>query len=151
MKRLNSKGLTLVELTIAIALFTILSSFLLFDITNQKTFADFESTQDLIFVTVKEAQNLAMATRTESYGVHFETDRFVLFQGSTYNPGDASNLVTALGSNLTIDSITLPSGDIIFSPLIGEAVSQGSFVLKDTGGSETKTFTINQFGAIDVN
>ena len=151
MKRLNSKGLTLVELTVAIALFTILSSFLLFDITSQKTFADFESTEDLIFVTVKEAQNLAMATRTESYGVRFETDRFVLFQGSTYNPGDASNLVTALGSNLTIDSITLPSGDIIFSPLIGEAVSQGSFVLKDTGGSETKTFTINQFGAIDVN
>ena len=149
MKRLNSKGLTLVELTIAIALFTILSSFLLFDITNQKTFADFESTQDLIFVTVKEAQNLAMATRTESYGVHFETDRYVLFQGSTYNPADPSNLETTLDSNLTISSVTLPSGNIIFFPLIGEAGSPGSFVLKDAAGA--KTFTINQFGAINVN
>src|SRR3989344_4393922 len=118
MKRLNSKGLTLVELTIAIALFTILSSFLLFDITSQKTFADIESTEDLIFVTVKEAQNLAMAGGTESYGVHFETDRYVLFQGSTYNPADPSNLETALDPNLTISSVTLPSGDIIFCPFI---------------------------------
>ena len=152
-------GFTLIEILLVISLFAITSSLLLVNITRPKGIADLQSTEDLIYATVKEAQSLAMAGSTGDYGVHFELDRFTLFEGSTYSPGDPNNLETTLNTNLTIESISLPSGggnDVVFSQISGEVQDLslggfGSFLLKESNTSETKTFTLTSLGALDVN
>lgn len=160
MKRYTCSGFTLVELIIVISLFSIIFAFIFINFARPKVFADIKSSEDLVFVTIKEAQNLSMSGATGGtgaghFGVHFEQDKFVLFEGSTYNPADSSNLVTLLSPNLSIESITLQSGNIIFSRLSGEVSGinpgQDSFVLRETNSGETRTFTTNRFGVVDVN
>ncbi len=148
MKSGASKGFTLVELMVAVALFSIISTLLLVNLSRPKAFADISSSENLIYVTLKEAQNLA-ASGQETSGVHFDRGKFVLFDGSSYNPSSSTNLVTTLDPSLSIESINAPGGNVLFSRLSGET-SGGSFILKSASG-ETKTFTINRFGAVNVN
>lgn len=158
-KSQKSNGFTLIEILLVISLFAITSVILLVNITRPKGIADIQSTENLIYATVKEAQTLAMAGSTGDYGVHFEQDRFVLFEGSTYSPGDTNNLETTLNTNLTIELISLPSGgggDVVFSQISGEVQGlslgeSGSFVLRESNTSVTKAFTITSLGAVDVN
>jgi prepilin-type N-terminal cleavage/methylation domain-containing protein len=155
-KEHKSNGFTLIEILLTISLFTIATTLLLVNITRPKGIADIQSTENLIYAGIKEAQSQAMAGPTGSYGVHFEQDRFTLFEGSTYSPGDPNNLETTLNTNLTIESISFPGGDLVFTQISGEV--QGlllgqsrSFKLKESNTSETKTFTITSLGAVDVN
>jgi prepilin-type N-terminal cleavage/methylation domain-containing protein len=153
----NSNGFTLTETLITIGLFSIIFAIVFVSLVQPKASADINSAEDLIYVTVKEAQNLAMKGPASSFGVHFEQNKFVFFQGATYTPGDSSNLETILEPNLSIESISLPTGtSIIFSQLSGEVQglslgTSGSFVLRETNTNETKTFTITSLGAVDVN
>ena len=153
----NSNGFTFTEILITIGLFSIIFAIIFVSMVRPKAYASLESTEDLIYITVKEAQNLAMKGPASSFGVHFEQNKFVLFQSTTYNSGDSNNLETTLEPNLSIESISLPTNtDIIFSQLSGEVQglslgTSGSFVLRETNTNETRTFTITSLGAIDVN
>ncbi len=157
-KTSNRNGFTLTEILITIALFSIIFAIVFVGMARPKAYADIESTENLIYITVKEAQNLAMKGPASSFGVHFEQNKFVIFQGATYTLGDPSNLETTLDPNLLIESISLPTlnTDIIFSQLSGEVQeltlgASGSFVLRETNTNETRTFTITSLGAVDVN
>lgn len=155
-KSQKSNGFTLIEILLAISLFAIASVILLVNITRPKGIADIQSTENLIYATAKEAQSLAMAGPAGDYGVHFEQDRFILFEGSTYSPGNSNNLETTLNTNLTIESISLPGGsNIVFSQISGEVQGlslgqSGSFELKESNTSEKRIFTITSLGAVDV-
>jgi len=156
-KTQKSNGFTLIEILLVISLFAIASSILLLNITRPKGIADIQSTENLIYATIKEAQSLAMAGPTGGYGVHFEQDRFILFEGATYSSGNSNNLETTLNTNLTIESISLPGGnDIVFSQISGEVQGlslgqSGSFLLRESNTSVTKAFTVTSLGAVDVN
>lgn len=155
-KFFNSDGFTFVEIIITIGLFSIIFALITVSMVRPKATADIKSAEDQIYITLKEAQNLAMKGPLDRFGVHFEQNKFVLFQGSTYNPGDSSNLETTLDSNLSIESISSPSGaNIIFSQLSGEVQGlsldeSASFVLRESNTNETRNFTITSLGAVDV-
>ena len=150
-------GFTLIEILLAIALFTIATVILLVNITRPKGVADLQSTVDLIYATTKKTQGLSLAGPSGDYGVHFEQDRFVLFEGTIYSASDTNNLETTLNTNLTIESISLPAGgaDIVFSQISGEVQGlslgqSGSFVLRESNTGESKVLTITSVGAVDV-
>jgi len=90
-----------------------------------------------------------------TFGVYFEQDKYVLFRGAVYNPVDSFNLETPLKPNLSFSQINLPNQNVIFSRLSGEVQgfisTQNSFTLLEKNTSETRVFTINRFGAINVN
>ena len=153
----NPKGFTLIEILLTISLFIIASVLLLVNITRPKSIADIKSTENLIYTTIKEAQITAMAGSTSDYGVHFEQDRFILYEGGVYAQGDPNNLETTLNDNLTIESINFPGGspDLLFSQISGEVQNwslgqSGTFELKEANTNEIKTFTITSLGAVDV-
>lgn len=149
------KGFTLIELILVISLFSITFTLIFTTLVRPRSFADLVSTEDLIYSTVKEAQSLSMSNPQREYGVHFEQDKFILFEGSTYSPGDPNNLETTLTTNLSIESITLSNGDIIFSQISGEVRNytsgQDSFVVRESNTNESKTFTVNRIGSLDAN
>ncbi len=151
----NLYGFTFIELILVISLFSIIFVFIIPSIVRPRSFADIVSTQELIYSTVKEAQSLAMTNPQKEYGIHFEQDKFILFEGSVYSLSDPNNLETTLTTNLTIELITLPSGDIIFSQLSGEVQNytsgQDSFVLRENNTNDTKIFTINKIGTLNAN
>jgi len=153
--KIYEDGFTFIELILVISLFSIIFVFIIPSLVRPRSFADIVSTQELIYATVKEAQSLTMANPQREYSVHFDQDKFILFEGSTYTPGDPNNLETTLTTNLSIESITLPGGDIIFSQISGEVQNytfgQDSFVLRESNTNDSKTFTINRIGALDAN
>ena len=148
-------GFTFIELILVISLFSIIFVFIIPSLVRPRSFADIVSAEELIYSTVKEAQSLAMTNPQREYGIHFEQDKFILFEGSTYSPSDTNNLETTLTTNLSIDSISLPTGDIIFSQVSGEVQNytfgQDSFVLRESNTNESKTFTINRIGTLNAN
>ena len=156
-KTQKSNGFTIIEILLAISLFAITSVILLINITRPKGIADIKSTENLIYTAIKEAQVTAMAGPTGDFGVHFEQDRFIIFEGSTYVSGDSKNLETTLNNNLTVTSINLPSGsNIVFSQISGEVRGlnlgqTGSFTLNESNTNESRVFTITSLGAVDVN
>lgn len=84
-------------------------------------------------------------------GIHFDSDKYVLFRGLVYNAADMSNFKVYLDNEQFIN-ITFPNSDLVFSPGTGEPVnfSTGSAMvtLQQKSGGIKKTITINKYGTI---
>ena len=123
--------------------------------------ASVDSTTAAITAEIKQQQIKAMSGDAESgstpspFGLHFESNRYVVFKGGSYSLSDPSNFVVDLDSNLSLTSITLPSGNLVFNRRSGEVAGfvngSNSFVVADTQSGEQKTITVNRYGAINKN
>lgn len=108
------------------------------------------TTVNLLVSDLKEQQLKAMVGDTggrstaDSYGVHFNTDSYVLFHGTSYNSSDTANYTVSLGDNVTVIS----GNDIIFSQVSGEIGSPVTIVLKENTTKTQRTISLNKYGAV---
>src|SRR3989344_2329202 len=119
---MNQKGFTLLEILMAIAIATIVITIVVFSFSKLNSSQALERTGDLIASVLDEARSLTLSGSEDSqYGVHFEDDQIVLFKGTSYSPGSASNLVTDLNDFVEIGDIELSGGgdEVIFKRLTG--------------------------------
>ena len=149
-------GVTLVELVLVIGLFTLLATVGLLSLITPQQKLTADSAKNLILLTVKEAQNKAMTgVEAENFSVHFESGGFSLFKGTIFDSTDPENLVTNLDPSLSFTAINLPSQNIVFSKLSGEAENfdpaLNSIILTDSQTGKNFTFTLNRLGAVNVN
>ena len=87
------------------------------------------------------------------YGVHFESDRVVLFRGASYVAGDPNNLVTVLPVEVEVSSIALLGGgaDLVFARLTGVTSQYGSVTVRvKSDVARTRTISILATGIVDV-
>ena len=153
-----NKGFTLVELIVVISLLSILLSFGGITLLRSESSSTITSTTDTIIADLRNQQIKAMVGNTEGrstaseYGIHFDSNQYVLFHGLTYTPSDSTNRVIEIANALTFDNILLPCGNIIFSRISGEMseYSQGadSIRLFHTTSKQQKTITFNRYGVI---
>lgn len=84
-------------------------------------------------------------------GIHFDSDKYVLFRGLVYNAADTSNFKVDLDNEQFVN-ITFLNSDLVFFPGSGEPVnfSTGSatVTLQQKSGGIQKTITINKYGTI---
>lgn len=149
-------GVTLVELVLVIGLFTLLATAGLLSLITPQQKLTADSAKNLILLTVKEAQNKAMTgVEAKNFSVHFESGGFSLFKGTIFDSTDPENLVTNLDPSLSFTAINLPSQNIVFSKLSGEAENfdpaLNSIILTDSQTGKNFTFTLNRLGAVNVN
>ncbi len=153
MKRLFEKGFTLIEIIVIIGILLVIS-FLTFS-----SFSNLNSAQaldkDVMEVTslLNEARSLTLSSKESSqYGVHFETDRIVLFKGSSYSPSESSNIYVDLNRHVLITGINLSLGnEVIFERLTGKALSIGTITLALRAPPATsRTITISSSGIVDA-
>ncbi len=154
MKHIDQHGFTLVELVITLALFGIL---VLIGIgLSSNTLGRNQTgnvTQDSV-TTLRRAQWQSMNGHEDTeWGVHFETDLFVLFKGPTYSALDPDNVVTDLPNDIDIISISLNGGgdEVIFNSDFGATDEYGSFIVDHTSSDKQQTVTVNEAGMIDWN
>jgi prepilin-type N-terminal cleavage/methylation domain-containing protein len=150
----NQDGFTLVELVITLAIFGIL---VLIGIgLSSNTLGRNQTgnvTQDVV-TTLRRAQWQSMNGHEDiEWGVHFETDLFVLFKAPTYSVSDPDNVLTNLPNDVEITSITLTGGgsDVIFIDKFGSTIEDGSIVIENINSNELRTVTVNAAGMIDWN
>lgn len=155
-KMKNTKGFTLIELIVVIAVFSIIFGFVTVNLLGSYRKASLISSLDTLISDIKSQQIKAMVGHKEenilsnNYGIHFENNKYVLFEGSS-SPG-MNDFEVKLPDNLEFSNISFPDSNIVFQKGNGEVVNfttgQSSLIIRDTSGTEQKTITLNKYGII---
>jgi Tfp pilus assembly protein FimT len=151
----NQQGMTALELLVIVATIGII--FLI--VTPQ--FSKIRENQVLktavgdIMSSLNKAQSQTFASvNSSSYGVHFQSDKVIIFKGITFSAGDSNNetiniITPATVSNVTLDGVSGTSGDIYFSRLVGAPNKTGTITVSTS--SLSKIITISATGSVSSN
>lgn len=147
------KGFTLTEILIVVAILAVIVTIV------ASAFSKFNNNQSLsgalgeVTSTLNEARANTLASfDNESYGVHFQTDKVVLFKGSSYSSSDPDNEDIIISSKISISNISLIGGgsDVVFKRLSGKTDQNGTITLSlISDPTKTKTITIQGSGVIE--
>lgn len=94
------------------------------------------------------------AGQTTPFSIYFEAQKYVLFQGTVYNPSDPENIVIVLPDDLTFSTIALPSSTILFERGSGDfteyapGTSSVTMTQVSTGASAVVQF--NRYGIAEL-
>ena len=155
---MKTKGYTLVELLIAVAVLTvilIISATTFYNLTRK---SDLDTSRDNVISVLNIARNKALASEgAKQYGVYFDTstspDKYILFQGPNYAGRDVSfDEVCDLVSSVEISNISFNGGsdEVVFKRLDGSTDNYGSITIQSLNTSETRTVYIYSFGEIST-
>lgn len=150
----TSRGFTLVEILIVISVVGIMASVVLYNFSAKRNTQVLSNTEDEVVALVSEARSRTVsAEENMQYGVHFQSNRVVLFQGATFVDGAGENREISIDPVITITSIALAgsSTDVVFKKMTGETDTYGSLVIKNTSSFQQKTITISRAGFVSGN
>ena len=153
MKNFNQKGITLLEILIAIAVVGILAVTVLPGFSKIKKIQVLKSATEDIVSVIGEARSKTLASLDSSiYGVHFETNKVIIFKGTSYSVDSVDNQTTDLISPATISSINLSNSgvNLYFNRLSGLPNTSGT-VSVSVPDLTAKTITISATGFASVN
>ncbi len=146
-----SGGFTLPEVIVAVAFFTILFGLVTINLLGSRKQIAQGANVDVAIADMKEQQSKAMAgegTMLTDYSIFLASDKYVLFNGDTYNPNANTNFPVIIDPSVSITNITFPGSIIVFTKGSGEILNfsqgQNSFKLG------AKIITINKFGVINI-
>lgn len=148
------RGFTIMELLAVIAIAIVLFAIIVSGFSGLRKSSDLTLAIDEAISFLQEARAKTLSSENGSvYGVHFETSRFALFVGDTYNPADSSNKVHILPSTVEIGAWSLSGGrdDVIFKRLTGETNNSGTVTFRQTSDpSVLKIIEISSTGLAGV-
>ena len=141
----SAKGITLFEVTITIAIFTLLIAFLSPSVLDFYQEREFDVHFKSIVQSLRRAQLQSMAGEKESsFGLYFGTNYYILFKGDSYTSRDVVfDEVFELPADFLISGIS----EIVFSKIKGLPFGTGDIVL--TSGNRSGTISINEMGMIN--
>lgn len=145
-------GFTIIEIIVTIALVAAASLLAAPYLSDTVSRNELESASRSAADTLQEARSSAMNGRgTGRFGVRFESDRIVLFEGETYPVDDSDVLPQQLSDFVSVTSVEVGGGgsDIMFRSSSGTPVDAGTIVFADPAGN-TRTVTVNSAGTVDV-
>ncbi len=147
------KGFTLIEIIIAVAVLLIISAIIIFSGSLFNADVSIQGDVGKIASLIYKARSNTLASKGGfQYGVHFESKKAVLFQGSTYSSGASTNETSVLNSVVSITSINLIGGgsEMVFQKLTGITASPGSITLKTNYGNQMRAVNISGNGIVTV-
>lgn len=152
------KGISLIEVVVAMGFFFILASIITINVFTTRGKALVEEAVTTLVSDMRAQQARAMGGEARpgsvnvSYGIFFERTRYVLFHGATYNPSDPTNAAVAIGENLEVSTVSFPDTQVVFTKGTGEILNfvQGfnTVTLRNTVSSEQKRLRLNRYGVV---
>ena len=149
----DRRGITLVELLVSIAILALVMS------VSVSAFGRFTGERTLgtessrVSALLGEARSRALSSIGGSqYGVQFDSDRAVLFEGTTYDDDAEDNKEVLFNARVTISDISLEGGgdDVVFERISGRTSQYGSITLVLSGSAGTADITIEESGVAYV-
>ena len=143
--RQSRPGLTLVELLVVMGVFAIIFSFATINLLKPQRKAGVDAAASTLVSDIKEQQTKAMASDSgsagdlQNHGIYFENNRYILFQGSSYQAANPLNFSVDLSPN-TIILNNLPSSQIVFGKNNG---------LWPNFNDNTKTIVVRKYNSGD--
>jgi len=147
-----SRGFTLAEVVVVIALFAICSALLAGNSTAIQASVRFRDTSSTLVMLLMHARAQSMAhvclasqcARAPSHGVEITTSSFVLFEGDSFAGRDSvQDVVVEYPPDTTIRGVH----EIIFATGSGNVAEPGTIILTTPGG-HSDTIDISGIGAI---
>lgn len=145
------RGFTLIEMIVVMSIIITLLGFITISLVSSLQKVSLTSTQEILIADLKQQQLKSMIGDTEgrpasdSYGIHFDSNRYVTFHGSTYSSSDTSNSAISLDNNMQFNN----SGfDVIFSKLSGTISGALTIELQDNTNSKLKRIYLNAYGTV---
>jgi len=153
-----SKGFTLLEVVVAMAVFSTLIALVTTNLLGAKRKSSLNASLSTFIADMKEQQIKALEGDTEgrvttdNYGIHFETSSYTLFHGTTYSSGDGTNYVVNLPDTLQFANVTFSGNQILFLKGSGDVSNfisgSNTITFKDSTNNGQETVTINRYGAV---
>lgn len=157
-KIFNSEhGFTLIELGIVFGIIALLFGFVTFNLVNVQKVTSINSVIDTLVSDMKSQQTKAMvgvgnSEEGQSFGIYFQSDRYILFTGTTYSSTNSSNFTITLGSNIEFANSTFPNNSLIFLHQSGElngfVDGMNTITIQNTQGLNKKTINVNRYGIV---
>lgn len=151
MKNLSKNfGFTLIELIIGVSIFLSLLTLGWINFSTLPSKVTLNSSYETMYSDIKNQQSEAM-NGEGAFGVHFESDHYILFKGEVYNASDTTNFqVNFENANIGITNNLFSGGNIIFQASSGEILNfdaiNNSLTLTDNLSGENKVLTLNKYG-----
>lgn len=149
---MNQRGFTLVELLIVIGIFVLTVTVSGIFTSVSKNNRDLNDVSVQMVDTLRRARHQTITGNQDVvWGIHFETDRYVLFQGDTYSSVDPENIEFVLPGSVQISAISLTGGgsEVIFDDKFGNTSTDGTITLQSTNATTTTQIIINSAGLIE--
>ncbi|MBI4992268.1 MAG: prepilin-type N-terminal cleavage/methylation domain-containing protein [Candidatus Harrisonbacteria bacterium] len=148
----KQNGFTVVEVLIAIAVVSVLASLSVAYFNSFLARNELQNESLKVVDSLRRARGQSMARQEDSqWGVHFESNKYVLFKGSSYSAADSYNEEITLPDVLTISTINLNGGgsDVVFNKITGETLNFGTTTIQNDL-NESKNIVINSYGTIEI-
>lgn len=149
------KGISLIEILIVLAILVILMAVALPQFAKMRENQVVKNAVADVASTISRARSLSLASVDSSeYGVHFESDKVIIFKGTTYSLGAPDNEIIdivypASITNVTLGGVSGSSGEIYFNRLFGAPSDNGTITISSTNFS--KIITISATGGVSSN
>ncbi len=151
----NKKGISAIEILIAIATIGVLAAIAVGSISSYRNQQALKDTADDVVSLINRAHSNTLAGDSQlSWGVHFTSSAMTLFSGSSYSSGASGNVVVPISSAVTLSSISLngAGSDIIFNRLYGDTNQYGTITVQlSSDATKTRTITITKPGVVSAN
>ncbi len=158
MKIIKNKGINLLEILIVIAIMSILISIIILNLSKFRNEQSLQNTVSDVISLLNQARNDTISSKDSmTYGVHLESTRAVLFQGSTFTEPNSNNKEIDFDASVTVpasDGINLTGGgsDVLFNRIEGDTSDYGTIIIRlVSDATRQKTITINQTGIVSSN
>ena len=151
--RRTTRGVTLVEFLVVLAVVLILSSIVFQTFRTLAQSKSLNGEASRVLAELSRARSLTIASKyADQYGIHFASSSITLFQGSSYSASSASNTVTVLSPTVQIASTSFAGGglNVIFQRLTGATTQSGTLSIKLKNSTSSKTIIIYKTGAFEI-
>ncbi len=149
------KGISLIEILVIFAGLGLLVAIVMPQFYNIRKNQVLKSAVGDVLSTVNKARSRTLASMNSStYGVHFQSDKVIIFKGTIFSALDVNNETINIFSPASITNVTLGGvsdvvGDLYFNRIYGTPSTTGTVTIST--GSSSKILTINQSGNISSN
>ncbi|MEK7123342.1 MAG: type II secretion system protein [Patescibacteria group bacterium] len=148
--KIKNRGFTVIEVLVAVAIIVLITAIGVGVFRNFKIENQLNSAAAGVLSVIRLAQSKTLAGEASSqWGVHFQSDRYALFQGGIYNAADPNNVVSLLDPQIQISVIALAGGgsELIFNRLTGTTGQDGNVQISSVSdASRLRTIYIESSG-----
>lgn len=151
-------GITFVEVLVTISIAAIIAAIGFSAFYQWRNSVSLINQVDELKSKIVEIRQLAISAAEEkNWGIHFETEQYIIFSGDSYNQNDPNNQIVTLKSAEIVDAATTLSNgnesfgpDLIFTKFSGQTPNVGTVTLMSTNNQAIRhSFSIDALGKIN--